>query len=153
MKARQRILLSFTPGRRGEASLRRAGEVAASEHADLLVVEVLDTRSGFESDGPAGILPGEHAARRVPAEKKRLDKQLTQHGLCWANTAVVCGEPRAALSAVMHNWRPDLVIGDARMPRTFFHRAGQNEPEMMTVSGGGLFARMMGFLFPHARHA
>jgi K+-sensing histidine kinase KdpD len=151
VKARQRILLSFTPGRRGETSLRRAGEIAASEHADLLVVQVLDTRSGFEPDGPAAILPGEHAARRVPAEKKRLDQQLTQNGLGWAKTAVVCGEPRAVLSEMVRSWRPDLVISDARMPRILPRRAGQNEPEMMTVGGGGLFARMAEFLFPHAR--
>jgi len=151
MKSRQRILVSLTPGRHGEALLRRAGEIAASEHAALLVVQVLDTRSGFESDGPAGILPGELAARRVPAEKKRLDQQLARNGLGWAKTAVVCGEPRAALSAVVRNWRPDLVISDVRMPRILPHRASQGGPEMMTVSRGGLFTRMAEFLFPHAR--
>ena len=64
MKTRQRILVPFTHGHSGSALLRRASELAASGEAELLVVSVLDTRSGFESGRacrqPAG------RARRAP---------------------------------------------------------------------------------------
>lgn len=76
MKIRQRILIPFTHGHSGSALLRRAGEIAASQEVELLVVSVLDTRSSFDSDGPAGgSLPGERAARLAPPEQKWLEQR------------------------------------------------------------------------------
>lgn len=73
MKAYRRILLPLPAGVASEPLLQRAVELAHAQHGQLLVVRVLDTRSGFEADGPAARLPGETAARRAPARKKRLE--------------------------------------------------------------------------------
>lgn len=151
MKTRQRILFPYTPGRSDVALLRRAGEIAASRQADLLVVQVLDIRSGFEADGPAANLPGERAARRAPAEQKRLDQHLKLIGLGRAQATVIWGEPRAALSALIHSWRPDLLVCDSRMSRIHDASTGEADPEVVTIGGGGLFARLAGFLFPQAQ--
>ena len=107
MKTRQRILIPFTHGYSCSALLRRASEIAASGDVDLLVVSVLDTRSGFEPDGPAGNLPGERAARLAPSEQKRLEHDLMRHGLDRAQATVIWGEPRTALSALIRSWNPD----------------------------------------------
>ena len=68
MKARQRVLIPFTHGHSGSALLRHAGEISASGDVELLVVSVLDTRSGFDADGPAGALPSDRAARLAPPQ-------------------------------------------------------------------------------------
>lgn len=154
MKTRQRILVPYTPGRSGAALLRRAGEIAASREADLRVVHVLDTRTSFEPDGPAGALAGERAARRAPAAQKRLEQDLKQHGLGHAQGTVIWGEPGSALAALIGSWHPDLVVCDGRISRMFPARASQQGPEMMTLGGNGLFARLARLVFPHAqRHA
>ena len=151
MKTRQRILVPFTHGHSGSALLRRAGEIAAAGEIELLVVSVLDTRSGFELDGPAGNLPGERAARLAPAEQKRLDHDLMRHGLGRARATVIWGEPRAALSALIHSWRPDMIVCDGRTRRMLPARTGDEGPQMMRVGGTGAFARLAGFFFPPAQ--
>lgn len=151
MKTRQRILVPFTHGHSGSALLRRAGEIAAAGEIELLVVSVLDTRSGFELDGPAGNLPGERAARLAPAEQKRLDHDLMRHGLGRARATVIWGEPRAALSALIRSWRPDMIVCDGRTRRMLPARAGDEGPQMMRVDRAGAFARLAGFFFPPAQ--
>ena len=151
MKTRQRILVPFTHGHSGSALLRRAGEIAAAGEIELLVVSVLDTRSGFELDGPAGNLPGERAARPAPAEQKRLDHDLMRHGLGRARATVIWGEPRAALSALIHSWRPDMIVCDGRTRRMLPARTGDEGPQMMRVGRTGAFARLAGFFFPPAQ--
>lgn len=151
MKTRQRILVPFTHGHSGSALLRRAGEIAAAGEIELLVVSVLDTRSGFELDGPAGNLPGERAARLAPAEQKRLDHDLMWHGLGRARATVIWGEPRAALSALIHSWRPDMIVCDGRTRRMLPARTGDEGPQMMRVGRTGAFARLAGFFFPPAQ--
>ncbi|HRK77845.1 MAG TPA: universal stress protein [Thiobacillus sp.] len=151
MKTRQRILVPFTHGHSGSALLRRAGEIAAAGEIELLVVSVLDTRSGFELDGPAGNLPGERAARLAPAEQKRLDHDLMRHGLGRARATVIWGEPRAALSALIHSWRPDMIVCDGRTRRMLPARTGDEGPQMMRVGRTGAFARLAGFFFPPAQ--
>lgn len=151
MKTRQRILVPFTHGHSGSALLRRAGEIAAAGETELLVVSVLDTRSGFELDGPAGNLPGERAARLAPAEQKRLDHDLMRHGLGRARATVIWGEPRAALSALIRSWRPDMIVCDGRTRRMLPARTGDEGPQMMRVDRTGAFARLAGFFFPPAQ--
>lgn len=151
MKTRQRILVPFTHGHSGSALLRRAGEIAAAGEIELLVVSVLDTRSGFDLDGPAGNLPGERAARLAPAEQKRLDHDLLRHGLGRARATVIWGEPRAALSALIHSWRPDMIVCDGRTRRMLPARTGDEGPQMMRVGRTGAFARLAGFFFPPAQ--
>jgi hypothetical protein len=151
MKTRQRILVPFTHGHSGSALLRRAGEIAASRDVELLVVSVLDARSGFEPDGPAGNLPGERTARLVPAEQKRLEQDLMRHGLGRAQATVIWGEPRAALSALIRSWHPDLVVYDGRTRRMLPARTSQAGPEMMRIGRDGAFTRMAGFFFPQAQ--
>ncbi|WP_018078374.1 universal stress protein [Thiobacillus denitrificans] len=151
MKTHQRILVPFTHGHSGSALLRRAGEIAAAGEIELLVVSVLDTRSGFDLDGPAGNLPDERAARLAPAEQKRLDHDLLRHGLGRARATVIWGEPRAALSALIRSWRPDMIVCDGRTRRMLPARTGNEGPQMMRVDRTGAFARLAGFFFPPAQ--
>jgi hypothetical protein len=151
MKTRQRVLIPFTHGHSGSALLRRAGEIAASGHVELLVVSVLDTRTSFDSDGPAGTLPGERAARLAPPEQKRLEHDLMRHGLGQAQATVIWGEPRTALSALIRSWRPDLVVCDGRTRRLMPARPAQEGPQLMTIGRDGAFARLAGLFFPHAQ--
>jgi hypothetical protein len=150
MKTPQRILVPFTHGHSGAALLRHAGEVAASRQAELLVVSVVDTRSGFEPDGPAASLPGERAARLAPAEQKRLESELVRHGLGRATATVIWGEPRAALSALIARWQPDTIVCDGRTRRMLPARMAPAGPTLMTI-GSNPVARLTGFFFPHAQ--
>jgi nucleotide-binding universal stress UspA family protein len=145
MKTRHRILVPFTHGHSGSALLRRASELAAAGQSAVLVVSVLDTRSGFEPDGPAASLPGERAARLAPAEQKRLEHDLIRHGLERAQATVIWGEPRAALSALMDSWRPDLVVCDGRTRRMLPARTGQTSLELVKIGRDGAFARLADF--------
>jgi hypothetical protein len=148
----QRILIPFTHGHSGSALLRRAGEIAASQEVELLVVSVLDTRSSFDSDGPAGSLPGERAARLAPPEQKRLEHDLMRHGLNQANATVIWGEPRSALSGLIRSWCPDLVLCDGRTRRLLpTARSDREGPALMTIGRDGAFARLAGVFFPHAQ--
>ena len=151
MKTRQRILVPFTHGHSGSALLRRAGELAASGDIELLVASVLDTRSAFEPDGPAGNLPGERAARLAPPEQKRIEHDLMRHGLDRAQATVIWGEPRAALSDLIRSWRPDLVVCDGRTRHMLPTRTGREGPEMMRIGRNGAFARLAGFFYPQAQ--
>jgi nucleotide-binding universal stress UspA family protein len=138
MNSYQRILVRIPAGGQGDTLLHRAAELAQSRHTQILVVRVIDTRSGFESDGPAGMLPGEAAARRVPQARKRLDLQLARNNLCWAESKVVCGEPKAALTELVRAWKPDVVVtcdGDLQ------HGIVQ-DVDILTVSCGSLFRRL-----------
>jgi hypothetical protein len=129
--------------------LRRAGELTASGDIELLVASVLDTRSAFEPDGPAGNLPGERAARLAPPEQRRIEHDLMRHGLGRAQATVIWGEPRSALATLIRNWRPDLVVCDGRTRRMLPARNGEEGPALMMVGGSSAFARMAGFLFPY----
>ena len=150
MKARQRILIPLTHGYSASALLRRASEIAASRQAELLVVSVLDTRSGFDLDGPAGNLPGERAARLAPAEQKRLEHDLARHGLDQARATVIWGEPRTALSALIRSWNPDMVVCDGRTRRMLPTGACKEGPELMRVDRAGALARLAALFVPHA---
>jgi hypothetical protein len=151
MKTRQRVLIPFTHGHSGSALLQRAGEIAASCDVELLVVSVLDTRSSFDADGPAGTLPGERAARLAPPEQKRLEHDLMRHGLNQAQATVIWGEPRTALSDLIRSWRPDLVVCDGRTRHLMPARSDQEGPELMTIGRNGPVARLAEFVFPHAQ--
>jgi len=150
MNTHQRILVPFTHGYNGSALLRRASELAASGNVELRVVSVLDTRSGFELDGPAGNLPGERAARLAPAEQKRLEHDLMRHGLDRAQASVIWGDPRAALSDLIRNWCPDLVLCDGRTRHLLPAWTAQDGPEMMWIGRDNAFARLAGFFYPQA---
>jgi hypothetical protein len=151
MKTRQRVLVPFTHGHSGSALLRRAGEIAATGDVDLLVVSVLDTRSGFDSDGPSGGLPGERAARLAPPEQKRLEHDLMRHGLNQAQATVIWGEPRTALSSLIRSWRPDLFVCDGRTRRMLPARCDREGPTLMTIGRNGAFARLAGLFAPQAQ--
>ena len=154
MNTHQRILVPLTHGHSGSALLRRAGEIARSREVDLLVVSVLDIRSGFEADGPAGTLPGDRAARLAPAEQKRLELDLLRHGLERARATVIWGEPRTAVGALIQSWRPDLVVCDGRTRRMLPARTCQDGPEMLRIGRDGAWARLTGLLFsPTQEHA
>lgn len=113
MNTYRRILVPIAAGRQGDILLHRAAELARAQRAQILVVQVIDTRSGFSPDGPAAVLPGEAAARRVPEVRKRLELQLARNNLGWAEVKVVWGEPKVALTDVIRDWKPDVVVACA----------------------------------------
>jgi nucleotide-binding universal stress UspA family protein len=151
MKTCQRILIPFTHGHSGSALLRRAGEIAASGDAKLLVASVLDTRVVFEPDGPAALLPGERAARLAPAEQKRLEHDLKRHGLGRAEATVIWGEPRSVLSDLIVRWCPDLIVCDGRTRRMLPSRMPETGPVLVMLDRNTAFARLAGLFFPHAQ--
>lgn len=150
MKTYRRILVPIPADGQGDVLLQRAAELVQARHAQMLVVRVLDTRSGFEPDGPAAALPGEAAARRSPDVKKRLDLQLARNNLGWAEAKVVWGEPQAVLADVIRNWAPDLVVACAGLLPTGI----AEDADVLTVGCRSLFGRLVGALNHHApRHA
>jgi hypothetical protein len=150
MKTYRRILVPIPSGGQGDILLQRAAELAQTQHTQMLVVRVLDTRSGFEPDGPAAMLPGEAAARRAPDVRKRLDLQLARNNLGWAEANVLWGEPKTVLADVIRNWAPDLVVACAGLlPQEIAEDA-----DILTVGCRSLFGRLAGALHYHTpRHA
>jgi nucleotide-binding universal stress UspA family protein len=150
MKAYQRILVPVPADGRADILLHRAAELAAAAHARVLALRVVDSRSGFESEGPAGSLPGDRAARGVPEARKRLDLALSRANLAWAEAQVAWGEPRAVLAEVAREWSPDLVLTcSGELPASV-----ANGADVLSVGCRGLFARLAdAFHLPAAGHA
>ncbi len=150
MKTYQRILVPITSAGQGEMLLQRAAEIAQGQRAQMLVVRVLDTGSGFEPDGPAAALPGEAAARMAPEARKRLDLQLARKSLGWAEARVVWGEPKNVLGEIVRDWTPDLVVACAgQLPHGVADGA-----DVLTVARRSLLGRLAEmFLHPAPRHA
>ena len=57
MKTYRRILVPIFSAGQTALLLHRVSDLVQGGSAKLLVVRILDTHSGFESDGPAGMLP------------------------------------------------------------------------------------------------
>ena len=150
MKTYRRILVPILTGGDNDIQLQRAAELAKAQRTQMLVVRVLDTRSGFEPDGPAAILPSEAAARRAPDVRKRLDLQLARNNLAWAEAQVVWGEPKAVLADVIRNWQPDLVVTFAgHLPQE-----ATDGVDALTVSRPSVFKRLAEVFHPPTpRHA
>ena len=151
MKSYRRILIPMPHDGRGEILLRRAAKLLPTDRGDMMVVQVLDTRSGFASDGPAGSLPGEREMRRLPDLKRRLDLLLARNNLSWAEARVLCGEPRPAMAGCIRDWKPDLVVTcDRLVPETLVHDLSVEPPDVLTVKCHGWFARLGEVLGPVA---
>lgn len=151
MKTYQRILVPVPADGRADILLHRAAELAAAHpRVRLLALRVVDSRSGFESEGPAGNLPGDRAARRVPEAKKRLDLALSRAKLSWAEAKVAWGEPRAVLAEVVRDWSPDLVLTcSGELPA-----GSANGADVLSVGCRGFLARLADtFHLPAAGHA
>lgn len=150
MKTYRRILVPIASGGQGDVQLRRAAELAQARRTQLLVVRVLDTRSGIEPDGPAAILPSEAAARGAPDAKKRLDLLLARNSLAWAESRVVWGEPKRVLADIIRAWEPDLVVAcDGQLPLGIAEAA-----DILTVARPGWFRRLTDILHsPAPGHA
>lgn len=145
MKAYQRILIPMPADGRGEILLRRAAGMLPHGRGEMMVVQVLDTRSGFESDGPAGRLAGDRVARQVPGARKRLDLLLARNNLAWAEARVLCGEPRPTMTGFIRQWQPDLVVTCADLhPADLAHDLTVEPPDVLTVKCSGLFDRLGG---------
>jgi len=153
MRTYQRILVPIDSGSRGEALLKRAAEIAQIGHAEIMVVKVIDIRDGFESDGPVGSLPMERAARKKPAERKRLDLMLARNNLSWAQAQVICGEPVPVLTDTINQWRPDLIIAAATLLLTGWAASAVAQssgvrPDVLTVVCNNVFSRLTQAIFP-----
>lgn len=146
MRSYQRILVPILSGSHAEVQLHRVTELMPSSHAQLLVVRVIDTRSGVEPDGPAAV----SANRRTMDAKRRLDLQLARYNLGWAEAKVVWGEPLAALSELVRSWQPDLVVScGSSLPAGIAAGA-----DILTVGRDGILKRFVDTLRHTAfRHA
>jgi hypothetical protein len=151
MKTYRRILVPSISVCPSLAQLTRCGEIAAAGDSEVKVVLFIDTASGIESDGPAGVLPEGRAARKVPSARRRLDLLLAGNGLSWARSAVAYGAPGSLLSKVLRQWQPDLVI----VPSGWWHarwveRAAQKAeivtPDILGVKADGLFGKLRAWL-------
>lgn len=152
MKSYRRILVPWPTDGRGEILLRRAAEMLPASLGDMMVVQVLDTRSGFDSDGPAGQLAEERVARQVPDARKRLDLLLARNNMAWAETRVLCGVPRPTMSDFIRTWKPDLVVTCADLrPEELARDLASEPPDVLTVKCHRLFARLGGHL-GHVAH-
>lgn len=150
MKTYRRILVPVSGGGQSDLQLQRAAELAQAQQAKILVVRVLDIRSGFEPDGPAAALPSEAAARRAPGVKKRLDLQLARNNLAWAESRVVWGEPKQVLTGIMRDWKPDLVVSYAGQ---LVHEVVEGA-DVLTVARRSWLTNLVGiFRHPAPRHA
>jgi hypothetical protein len=109
-----RTLVHYRPGRGGLALLREAA-AQANAGALIRVVRILDTRSGFDADGPAGQLPDERVARRVAAERQALVAAVHNAGIPPCQIDVLWGEPAVTLAALIASWRPERVLGGKRL--------------------------------------
>lgn len=150
MKTYRRILVPLSAGGQSDILLHRAAELAQGSRTQMLVLRVLDTRSGFEPDGPAPALPGESASRRAPDVKKKLELQLARNNLGWAEAKVVWGDAKALLADVIRTWEPDLVVACAgQLPHGILDGA-----DVLTVSRRSLLRRLAETLHhPVPRHA
>jgi acyl-coenzyme A synthetase/AMP-(fatty) acid ligase len=144
MESYRRILVAIITGGETDILLQRAAGLSQVHRAQLLVVRVLDTRSGFEPDGPTALLPGDAVARRVPDTKRRLDLLLAQHNLGWAESKVVWGVPQAMLAHIIRTWEPDLVVTcEGDLPREITKGA-----DTLKVGRRNWFSRLLGALAP-----
>lgn len=150
MKNYRRILVPLLSSSQSDIVLQRATELALAERSQLLVVRILDTRSGFEPDGPAAILPDEAAARLAPDAQKRLELQLARNDLGWAEAKVVWGIPSAALAEIIRSWKPDLVLGcSGHLPNGI-----ASGVDILTVGCNSMFRRLADALrLPVPEHA
>lgn len=137
MKTYRRILVPILTGGQSDILLQRVTELAQVTRTQMLVVRVLDTRSGIPSDGPAGALPGEIAARRAPEAMKRLELQLARNKLSWAEAKVVWGEPNVLLANLIRDWAPDLVVTCGQLPQGMVQG-----PDILSVGCRNLFRRL-----------
>lgn len=150
MKPYRRILVPIFSGAQNDILLERAAELAKASHTQMLALHIIDTRSGFEPDGPAAALPEESAARRAPAAKKNLDLQLARNNLSWVEAKVAWGEPKAVLADVVRDWKPDLVVTfSAKLPNGIAY-----DCDILNIAGSKLLRRMAEALrFPIPKHA
>ncbi len=147
MKTYRRILVPLTAAGQCDTLLCRAAEIAQEHNAKMLVLRVLDIRSGFAPDGPAALRPEEAAARRAPNVKKRLDLLLARNNLGWAEAKVQWGEPKKVLAEVIDSWQPDLVLACAGdLPQGFVHGS-----DLLTVNCRSLLKRLIE-VFHHPVH-
>ena len=153
MRAYQRILVPIESSSRDEVLLKRAAEIAQTDHAEVMVVRVIDVRSGFESDGPAGVFPMERAARKKTVERKRLDLMLSRNSLSWAQAQVTCGEPVPVLTDVINQWRPDLIVTASTLllpgwVASAVAQASGSRPDLLNVVCDNVFSRLAQAVFP-----
>lgn len=152
----RRILITLPSDARAEALLHQADEQLKQGNPQVLILQVLDTRSGFEADGPAANLPMECAARRIPAARKRLDLLLARHGLGWIETRIVCGEPEPMLRQCIQEWRPDLLVACASHWSSAAETlAAADGPDFLGIKCHGLLRRLgaaFGQMVDHTEH-
>ncbi len=133
----RRILVPILAGSQSDILLHRVAELAQVTRTQMLVVHVLDSHDGTASDGPAGALPGELAARRAPEAMKRLELQLARNNLAWAEAKVVWGEPKGLLTKLVREWAPDLVVSCSQLSQDVVQDA-----DTLTVGCRSLFRRL-----------
>lgn len=113
------VLLDLTA--RGEAVLRYATGIAVKDRSAMMAAHVMDGHPLFESDGPCGhFLPEERLFFTARATTRKLDLFLARNNASWAESTVLYGKTNEALATLISQWKPDLIVVDAKAMR---HRA------------------------------
>lgn len=110
MKSYRRILVPIFSNGQSEELLHALKELIVGRQTQVVIVRLVETRSGVESDGPAGELPGESAARRAMDAMRRLELQLARHNLGWVETRAMWRDPQAEMAKLIAEWHPDLIV-------------------------------------------
>jgi hypothetical protein len=115
----KRILIPSLGACPSAAQLKQGASLAARDRATVQVMQIVESQSTFEPDGPVGLLAVRRNVRRLAAACKRLDIHLARSRLSGVRSSVLCGEPDTLLARALRQWQPDLVIvaaGQARAP-------------------------------------
>lgn len=110
MTSYRRILVPIFRNGQSEELLHAVKDLSVGQRPQVLVVRLIDARSGFDSDGPAGRLPGDIGSRKAMDALRRLDLQLARHNLAWVETRALWRDPEPELAKLIDGWRPDLIV-------------------------------------------
>jgi nucleotide-binding universal stress UspA family protein len=149
MKSYRRILVPVLAGQAIDPLARRATALAGPG-AEVRVVAIMDTASGFEPDGPAAVTAAERAARKRPAVLRRLELELARGPLAGAAAQVLSGEPGRILQDLLRDWRPDLVVAqDGLLPSSWLLGAAETPlPDVLKIARPPRLTQLLGMVLP-----
>lgn len=150
MKSYRRILVPIFNDLHSNGLLHALLDTVSDQHAQVIVLRLVECNSSFPPDGPAASLPGEIAARRATTAKQNLDLQLARMGLGWVESKVIWRDNRESLLKLIGAWQPDLIIAHrGSLPGVI-----PDGVDILNTSGCSFFQRLSSLFSPHVpRHA